>query len=295
MIKFSRDKLFKLKVVVIMKAKGRDRPQNHVGHKILTAVGVLLCIVLLPMLLINTVLIVKGTLDDTRPPSIFGVTPLVVLSGSMDDGKADAMQVGDMILVKDCDTTALKVGDVIAFMENGYTVTHRITAVNADGTYITKGDANNTEDLSSRDPEDIIGIYQSRIPGLGNFAMFIQSSAGMICFVGIPLLVFVIYDVVRRQHELKKERLKQDELKQELEQLKSAPQSVSLPKEILKEPIKEAPVETPKEEQKSEPAPEMTAEPKEIKEEHVEETVKEKVEVKPKKAKAVIKVSASKK
>ena len=221
----------------------KEKPANSVGHVLLTILGAILCIIFIPILVMNTILIIKGAMDDSKPPSVFGYTPLVVLSGSMDDGSADAILVGDLILVHDCDATKLQVNDIIAFMEGDYAVTHRIIAVNDDGTYTTQGDANNVQDATPVTPDHVIGKYDRRFEGLGNVVLFIQSPKGMLVCIGIPLALFVIYDIIRRQMLLKKERIKQDQLKQEIEELKQNPNQVDLPREVLKKPQEEVPVE----------------------------------------------------
>ena len=218
----------------------KEKPAKSVGHIVLTVLGAILCIIFLPILVMNTILIIKGAMDDSKPPSVFGYTPLVVLSGSMDDGSADAILVGDLILVHDCDATKLQVNDVIAFMEGDYAVTHRIIAVNEDGTYTTQGDANNVQDATPVAPDHVIGKYERRFQGVGNAVLFIQSPKGMLVCIGIPLALFVIYDVIRRQMLLKKERIKQDQLKKEIEELKQNPNQVDLPREVLKKPQEEA-------------------------------------------------------
>ena len=244
----------------------KEKPTRNVAHIVFTILGILLCIIFIPILVLNTILIVKGALDDSKPPNAFGIAPLVVLSGSMDDGSPDAILVGDLILVKECDAKNLKVNDVIAFMEGDYAVTHRIIAVNDDGTYTTQGDANNVQDSTPVTPEHVIGKYFYRFPGVGDAVIFIQSTKGMLVCVGIPLLLFVIYDIIRRQILLKKEKIKQDQLKQELEELKQNPNQVDLPREVLKKPQEEAQVEqpqvpvVPEVKPQFEPAPERMAE-----------------------------------
>ena len=68
----------------------KEKPAKSVGHIVLTVLGVILCIIFLPILVMNTILIIKGAMDDSKPPSVFGYTPLVVLSGSMDDAMENA-------------------------------------------------------------------------------------------------------------------------------------------------------------------------------------------------------------
>ena len=71
-----------------------------------------------------------------------------VLSGSM----RPAAQAGDLIVAKQTATTALKVGDVVAFFPPGSTgtpVMHRIVSLTREGdttTITTKGDANSKPD-----------------------------------------------------------------------------------------------------------------------------------------------------
>ncbi|MBQ0136069.1 MAG: signal peptidase I [Oscillospiraceae bacterium] len=249
----------------------KEKPTTSVGHVILTVIGIILCIIFIPILILNMILIVKGAMDDSKPPSVLGYTPLVVLSGSMDDAENHFIEIGDLIFVQDCDANNLKVNDVIAFMEGDYAVTHRIIAVNEDGTYTTQGDANNVQDATPVTPEHVIGKYQSKVSGLGNLVLFIQSTTGMLVCVGIPLAIFVVYDIIRRQMLLKKEKIKQAQLQQEIEELKQNPNQVDLPREVLKKPQIEAPVdddpiifydEMDIETTQLEPAPERMAEPK---------------------------------
>ena len=285
----------------------KEKPATNIGHKLFTLLGILLCIIFIPILVLNTILIIKGAMDDSKPPSVLGYTPLVVLSGSMDDGSANAIQVGDLIFVRNVDPTRLQVNDVIAFMEGDYAVTHRIIAVNEDGSYTTQGDANNVQDATPVTPEHVIGQYYNKVTGLGNFVLFIQSTTGMLVCVGIPLAIFVIYDIIRRQLLLKKERIKQDQLKQEIEELKQNPNQIDLPREVLKKPQEEAPVDPifyddfDIDNYQPEPAPERMAETEILTEKPIEnlnnaevnrsnEPVPQKAKVKVEANKSVVKV-----
>ena len=60
-------------------------------------IGILLCLILIPILIINCVLIVKNFTNPDAPPSIGGKTPLIVLTGSMDPLIAE----NDIIFVED--------------------------------------------------------------------------------------------------------------------------------------------------------------------------------------------------
>lgn len=194
------------------------------SNRVLTAVGVALCVIFGFLLVCNLTIIIKGTLFPEKPPSVLGLTPMVVLSGSMSGEAEDHIEVGDLVFVGRADPEELEVGDVIAYMNGGATVTHRITAIdtNTDGDllFTTKGDANNAEDTTPVTEEQLVGIYRWRIPKVGDFALFLQTPLGMLLFVGVPVLAFLIYDIIRRQRYANRENRRTAELEAELERLR---------------------------------------------------------------------------
>ncbi len=206
-------------------AKNEKEKKNGLTRKIVSAVGLALCIVFSFLLICNLTIIVKGTLYPERPPSVFGTTPMVVLSGSMSGTQEGHIEVGDLIFVGEAEPKELKVGDVIAYMDGTMVVTHRITEVQTaeDGSiqWITKGDANNTADQDPVPEADLVGIYNARIPRLGDFALFMKEPLGMMLFIGVPVLAFIIYDIIRRQRSSVRENKKTEELQAEIERLRA--------------------------------------------------------------------------
>lgn len=192
----------------------------------LSVIGLALCLIFGFMLICNITIIVKGTIAPERPPAVFGVTPMVVLSGSMSGTAEDHIEVGDLIFVGPAEPGELQEGDVIAFMEENSTsvTTHRIIDITeneaGERVFITKGDANNVEDQIPVTEDRVVGIYLSRIPKVGDFALFLQEPLGMILFIGVPLLAFIIYDIIRRQRMANKADAKTSELEAELERLR---------------------------------------------------------------------------
>lgn len=258
------------------------KEKKSFSGKIISAVGILLCVIFGVMLLFNITIIVKGLINPNVPPSVFGVTPMVVKSGSMSsdvqhsiyrseivdmtdeelrsikvgdtvyvmvgDYKVantvmsvnatdsedpfylverpakDHIEVGDLIFSKKIDPKELKVGDVVSFLENSSVVTHRIIGVhNENGvlTFDTKGDANNTADFDPLNADKVVGKYAARIPALGDFIYFLQKPLGMALFIGIPVLTFIIYDIIRRSRSAKKEDSKTKALEEELARLRA--------------------------------------------------------------------------
>ena len=172
------------------------KEKNGLLQKIVGAVGIALCVVFVPLLLINVTLIVKSYTSPDKVPDFLGYKPFIVLSGSMEP----SIMTGDMVFVKETDPDSLKVGDVIAYKSGSAVVTHRIVEVkseNGETRYVTQGDANNAADQSLVKPADVEGIYQRRVAGAGNLAMFMQTTTGMILFVVCPRGLFVLGDVIR--------------------------------------------------------------------------------------------------
>ncbi len=200
-------------------------------HRFFTVLGLILCIIFGTMLICNVTIIIKAALDPETPPSIFGITPMIVLTGSMSGDAEDHIEAGDLIFVGEADAGELKVGDIIAFTEHSRdsgsvsVITHRIIEINysEDGSpvFITKCDANNVEDAKPTTPDRLVGIYKARIPMAGRFALFLQTPLGIVVFVGVPILLFIVYDGVRKVRYAKKERAGRNAINAELEQLRA--------------------------------------------------------------------------
>lgn len=192
------------------------------GARALAAAGIAVCAVLCGLLLCNLTIIVKGTLNPDRPPSVLGVTPLVVLSGSMSGQSEGHIEVGDLIFVTRADPDTLAAGDVIAFMRGQSAVTHRITSVQTgpDGglLFYTKGDANQAADTEPVTEDQLLGVCRGRIAKVGDFALFLQQPLGMLLFAGVPVLAFLVYDMLRRQRGSKHRQ----ELEAEIARLRGA-------------------------------------------------------------------------
>lgn len=189
-------------------------------QKVMAAVGIMLCVIFIPILLVNVTLIVKSYTHPDQVPDFMGYKPFIVLSGSMEP----SIMTGDMVFVREADTDNLQKGDVIAYKSGDAVITHRIIDVkteNGETRYMTQGDANDSPDQSSVRPSDVEGVYQGRIAGAGNAAMFMQTTTGMILFVVCPLILFILWDVIRRKMMAKKEVSRTKELELELERLKA--------------------------------------------------------------------------
>lgn len=192
-------------------------------HKVLTVIGTVLCVILVPILVINCILIVKSFTSD-EVPDIGGTLPLIVLTDSM----YPVIQSGDLIICHTEEPENIQVDDVIAFFDpagNGSTiVTHRVVEVteqNGEMAWRTKGDNNNAEDRLLVTADDLVAKFEgTRLPGVGNVALFMQTTPGLIVCVVLPILLLVGYDMVRRRMYETANKKDTDELLAELEELR---------------------------------------------------------------------------
>jgi signal peptidase len=123
-----------------------------------------------------------------------GVRFYAVESGSM----SPAVHDGDLVVdAPTTATTTYRVGDIITFHPTpGYTTTHRIVAISADG-ITTKGDANPSDDLGFIQPSMIVGRVAFSVPYGGSVATFFRNPAGIAALVLIIVALYIAWDLVR--------------------------------------------------------------------------------------------------
>lgn len=134
--------------------------------------------------------------------SVFGLRSYVVLTGSMEP----LVPVGSMVFV--LPENHYQVGDVITFHRDKVEITHRVFAVSQSGTtwtYVTKGDANQTEDLRRVYDGDVIGKVFIGIPEIGKFTGFLKTVPGFLLFIVVPTLIFVGLEGANIKKEWEKE------------------------------------------------------------------------------------------
>lgn len=192
--------------------------------KVLNIVAIVLSVILLPILVFNCILLVKGMVNEEEVPSIGKYTPLIVESDSMED----TIMTGDLIFIKKVEVTELEVGDVITFYnplgDGTSLVTHRIIEVVGEGenlAFLTQGDNNDIDDKDPIHSSKVIGVWtERRIPILGSIMMFMQKPLGLIVCIFIPVACFVGCELALRYKKDKASKQDVDALRAELEALK---------------------------------------------------------------------------
>ena len=148
---------------------------------------------------------------------IVGLTPYVVLSGSMEPN----YHTGSLIYDKKVDPFTLKEGDVITFMVSEDTLaTHRIVGVVPDedepGTirFRTKGDANDAEDGTLVHYKNVVGTPVFTIPYLGYFSNWITHAPGKyiaITAAVVFLILLFLPDMLKKADEADKKAAERKE------------------------------------------------------------------------------------
>ncbi|MFA6097090.1 MAG: signal peptidase I [Candidatus Paceibacterota bacterium] len=127
---------------------------------------------------------------------------LIVQSGSMEP----AIHTGSVVVVRP--EADYKAGDVITFGDAGKdkTTTHRVVdlEVAAGKTYfITKGDANKTEDTDRVSEGKVIGRVQASIPYAGYLLAAAKEPAGFVLLVIVPCVIVIFEEILNIRKELK--------------------------------------------------------------------------------------------
>ena len=246
--------------------------------------GIILCIILVPILVVNITMIIKGLVNKDKVPTVGGFAPMIVLTDSMNpptenedmakvyfpldmtftepatsgtraetkeiiidrlnnkrklelsvDGEKTTFKKimsGDLIIIKTAKAEDIKVGDVISFFDpqskNSSVVTHRVIALEyneATGELIyfrTRGDNNDTVDRDPVPVENLVGKWTGKTFGaLGNIAIFLQSTPGLILCIAVPIVLLVGYEIIRRRKTDTEKKKDTDALLKELEELRA--------------------------------------------------------------------------
>lgn len=127
--------------------------------------------------------------------AVFGsYRSFLVQSGSMEP----AIMTGDIIIVQD--KGSYSINDAVTFREDsGRVITHRIVGIErGDGErYVTKGDANRSEDQAVVASDHVIGKVSLVLPKLGFAVAFAQSRNGLVALLIVPAVVLVTDELIK--------------------------------------------------------------------------------------------------
>ena len=224
--------------------------------------------------------IISVTTLDKNDRNLFGLRMYIVQTDSMSKSEKNKdmkvhFNAGDIVLIKKAkDPYALKDGQIIAFMSQnedtfGETVTHMIRSVKTDGQgntigYVTFGTHTDTNDKALVEPMYVMGVYSGKLPKLGYFFEYLQTTPGYIVCILVPFVLLIGYqgincvklfkrykgeqmaEINAERAQIAEERKESMEMLKELEALKAqlAAMNGNAPAAAVPTPVP-APVSTP--------------------------------------------------
>lgn len=130
-------------------------------------------------------------------PRVFGITSYTVLTGSMEP----SVPVGSVVFAKAAEPAQLEAGDIIVFYDgrSDIPVTHRIVEnQSSEGQFITKGDANESDDIAPIPYPNLIGKVVLHLPFLGRLYAPLGTLMGKIAVLAVILGGFLLCEIARR-------------------------------------------------------------------------------------------------
>ncbi len=168
-------------------ASSSKEVKKNKGKKICTILGTLLLVLVILLCIPLTI------------PRLFGCQVYNVVSGSMEP----AIPTGSLVYVQSAQAAEIATNDIIAFYgenDTGAIITHRVVKNQVvSGQFITKGDANEKEDLSPVSYDRFIGKVSFHVPVLGRVLAFVATLYGKITVAGLVLAAILFRIVGERE------------------------------------------------------------------------------------------------
>ena len=129
----------------------------------------------------------------------------------------DQLQVYDLIVLHELPKEEdLKLYDIVVYEVKGYYIIHRIVGIEEPNErhpnerwFVLRGDANKQADEFPVTYDQMKSIYRGeRVPFVGSFVFFMQSPAGMLCFLLVVFAVIATPIAEKKINKAKEERLK---------------------------------------------------------------------------------------
>ena len=160
------------------------RPKRRIGRTVSAILfyGLLLCLVG------GAFLLSQG---DKRP--VFGYSFMNVITGSMQS----VYPVGSLVVVKEVDSGAIRIGDDITFARKDETaVTHRVIDITEDyeGTgergFETQGVDNDAPDFEIVRAVNVVGVVKTHVPKVGQWLEWLRGN--LVIALGFPAGILLL-------------------------------------------------------------------------------------------------------
>lgn len=128
-------------------------------------------------------------------PKLLGYEIYSVISGSMEP----AIPTGSLLYIQSCTPEEMKEEEIIAFYggrDSNAIITHRVVENRVlMGEFITKGDANATEDRNPVPYGDFIGKVVRSVPYLGKVALLLTTLYGKAAAAAMVVLAALLHGI----------------------------------------------------------------------------------------------------
>lgn len=159
-------------------------------------------------------------------PRVFGFSVFRVLTGSMEP----EIPEGSLLVVRETDTDAIQIGDVISFFSpdptlEGAVNTHRVVDIqteNGGKVFYTKGDANVLEDAYPVPADRVVGKAVHVSAGWGKAVAVLSNPLVFGTVILVPLLGILLWNLLRAV-KIAKDLARQEEetaIRQALEEIR---------------------------------------------------------------------------
>lgn len=136
-------------------------------------------------------------------PHLAGCQIYNVVSGSMEP----AIPTGSIVYVKSAEASEINKGEVIAFYSekgSGAIITHRVVKNQLiSGKFITKGDANEKEDVTPVDYDRLIGKVVFSMPVMGSVLAIVAEPVGKAAIVCLIVAAVLLRSIGERLEKKK--------------------------------------------------------------------------------------------
>lgn len=132
---------------------------------------------------------------------IFGIHPYAVKTGSMEP----EIPTGSICFIdRRASFENVKEDDIISFKSGDMLVTHRAVRIDEYG-ITTKGDANNTEDMTKVTNDNYFGKTVFWVPWFGKILLFLQTKRGKVICIDVIVLLLASFFFENRLARIKSE------------------------------------------------------------------------------------------
>ena len=146
---------------------------------------------------ILVLLAVIGMLVPVTVPRFMGYEIFNIISGSMEP----EIPVGSIVYAKPTDLYTVSGGDIIAFNSHGSVVVHRVVTNHlVEENFITKGDANEKEDIEPVPYASVYGPVVKHYPVLGQLMLILAGAPGRVMLFCLALSGFLLNVIAARLH-----------------------------------------------------------------------------------------------